>query len=238
MSRVKLYALLGVLVLFACARAWVYFRDPAPRTSGDDGTSGRSRLVPGVPPVAGYKGWTGESAAKTSTAAAPADPRMTGLAEFAGYFAAHGIWCVSDDEVLIPMLAWEDAAGKRNLERHEGENREAAYRALGRLDQNPSGAARGVTVIDSFVTKDGVRRDALVLDARQYGEPELRVLFVVPYRTKADGGFGVYPPLIGERSVEGWGALRDSGPELDAFLRGVMSHEKGFAVWQAKRIDR
>jgi hypothetical protein len=33
------------------------------------------------------------------------------VAEPAGFFAAHGIWCVSDGGALVPMLAFERPGG-------------------------------------------------------------------------------------------------------------------------------
>jgi hypothetical protein len=40
---------------------------------------------------------------------------MEAVAEHAGFFAAHGIWCVSDGGPLIPMLAFERPGGKREM---------------------------------------------------------------------------------------------------------------------------
>ena len=49
---------------------------------------------------------------------------MERAVELAGFFAAHGIWCVSDGEPLTPMLAQESAANGRNMLRFASEQLE------------------------------------------------------------------------------------------------------------------
>ena len=39
----------------------------------------------------------------------------------AGFFAAHGVWCVADGEALIPLYAYEDAQGGRKMIRYDAD---------------------------------------------------------------------------------------------------------------------
>jgi hypothetical protein len=42
---------------------------------------------------------------------------MEELTRRAGYFAAHGIWCVSEGETLIPIMVTTHADGTGNIDR-------------------------------------------------------------------------------------------------------------------------
>jgi hypothetical protein len=42
---------------------------------------------------------------------------MNSASELAGFFAAHAVWCVSDGETLIPMLAYTNENNERQMER-------------------------------------------------------------------------------------------------------------------------
>jgi hypothetical protein len=46
---------------------------------------------------------------------------MKRMAELSGFFAAHAVWCVSDGEVLIPLVGYEMLEGKRVLKRMTAE---------------------------------------------------------------------------------------------------------------------
>lgn len=68
------------------------------------------------------------------------------LVEMAGFFAAHGIWGVSDGEALVPMLAYQAEGGKPQMLRLAMDRLEVAV-AHGRqwLATNPEGAVHAVT---------------------------------------------------------------------------------------------
>ena len=68
---------------------------------------------------------------------------MDAVAEHAGFFAAHGIWCVSDDGPLIPMLAFERANGKREMIRFVLDKLEAG---LPEILAAPADAWAGIVV--------------------------------------------------------------------------------------------
>ena len=160
---------------------------------------------------------------------------MEQTAELAGLFAAHAIWCVSDGDTLIPMLAFEGAGGTQEMHRLVTENLEDGV-AQGKewLAANPESASRAVLIYDGFIPLESGKTDALILEAVEF-HPERRSLtMAVPYRhAESPEGFAVYrPKFLGfegpEPSYEVLGA---------AFFRGVDQHEKGAAVWNAN-IDQ
>jgi len=154
---------------------------------------------------------------------------MDAAAKLAGFFAAHGIWCVSDGEVLIPLLGIESGDGTRKMLRLASDQAEQGVaEGKEKLSQNPDGAARAVLVYDGFVTFEGGKLDALLVDFHLYGELPRSVLMAVPYRPSGDPkGFAVHRPKF----------LSFTGPEPDfeavgkSFFEGVDCHEKGAKVW-------
>lgn len=155
---------------------------------------------------------------------------MSELVRLAGFFAAHGIWSVSDGATLIPILGHEEASGERGLTRFAGGDLgEAAQAGRQALAENPSGALRAVLVVDGYVHLESGRIDALIVEAVEYG-PERRSLTVaVPYRPQpSPDGFAVYRPKFLEfvgfegQPTDGLG---------EAFFAGVDGHERAAAVW-------
>ena len=156
---------------------------------------------------------------------------MNATGDLAGFFAAHAVWCVSDGETLVPILAYESSDGSRQMERLETEQLQDAV-SYGKhlLETNPKSAARAVLVYDGFVTLSGAKTDALIIDALEYGSPNTGFTMAIPYRHANDAaGFAVFrPKFLGFEGVEpSWDALGE------AFFRGVDRHEKGAAVWNA-----
>ena len=155
---------------------------------------------------------------------------METTAELAGFYAAHAIWCVSDGEALLPMLAYEKADGERGMDRIALENLEEAVAAGQQwLAENKHAAASAVLLYDAYVTLESGKTDALVVEARQYGAAPRSFQMIVPYRNaEASEGFAVHRPKF--VTVEGY-----EDPPFDAiaeaFFRGVDLHEKGAAVW-------
>ncbi len=154
---------------------------------------------------------------------------METTAELAGFFTAHGIWCVSEGETLIPMLAQRTRDGERSLERLVAARlEEGVAEGRRRLEANEDGVTHAVLVVDGFVTLDAGKTDALVIDARRFGGAPASLEMVVPYRSASSAeGFAVYRPKF--VSVDG------EVPPLDilaeAFFRGVGGHDKGSQVW-------
>jgi hypothetical protein len=153
-------------------------------------------------------------------------------ARLAGFFAAHGIWSVSDGAELVPLLGYEDAGGDRGLERFvAGDPAEGADAGQAALAANRRGATRAVLVVDAYLRLESGRTDALLLDAVEYGSSGRTLRMAVPYRPPSDPrGFAVHRPKFVEVAGVGqpdWEALSD------AFFAGVDSHEQAAAVWNA-----
>lgn len=150
--------------------------------------------------------------------------------ELAGFFAAHGIWCVADGETLIPMLAQESAGSERELLRFEGDDLEESVADAHRhLDANPEGSARSVLVYDGTMPTAHGDTDALFVIVRSYADPDATVSMAVPYRhADAPDGFAVHRPKFVD-----WHGIDD--PDYAAlgaaFYRGVGSHDEAAAVW-------
>jgi hypothetical protein len=147
----------------------------------------------------------------------------------AGYALAHGIWCVSDGEVLIPMVMQELPGNpQRTLTRlaaMEFQNGVELGRTM--LERNEAGAACAVVVFDGYLTVGERRRDALFAEVVVYGPPQIRVTLGVPYR---QGPFVVHRPKV--VAIDGADAslLGDAFPRL---WEGVDSHAQAAAVWNA-----
>jgi len=156
---------------------------------------------------------------------------LTPLAELAGFFAAHAVWCVCEGETLIPLAGYENADG-RHVVRFEGERLEAGVESGRRwMMANPKAALRAVLVFDGYVPLPGGKTDALILEAREYGPSDMRMTIAVPYRhASSPSGFAVHRPKF--LAVSGPGHADDVALG-EALLCGAASHEKGAAVWNA-----
>jgi hypothetical protein len=116
---------------------------------------------------------------------------VIGAAELAGFFAAPAVWCVSDGETLIPMLAAELPSGERRMQRLADELLESAVETGKQwLADNREGADRAVLVYDGYLTLPTGKTDALFLEIRAYGKPPASLTMAVPYR-HANGPAGV-----------------------------------------------
>lgn len=153
----------------------------------------------------------------------------------AGFFAAHGVWCVADGEDLIPLYAFETAEGERKMVRYATDEHEAGVsEARTRLAQNPDEAQRAVMVHDGYITLPSGRSDALILTVRDF-VGDLGLTLAVPYRNAAHPqGFAVHRPKFLD-----WRG--DSAPDYEvlgeSFFAGVEEHEMGDRIWQAKLDD-
>ncbi|MFL5733538.1 MAG: hypothetical protein ACJ78Q_10085 [Chloroflexia bacterium] len=156
---------------------------------------------------------------------------MEATAQLAGFFAAHAIWCVEDGSTLVTMLAFEMPDGTRPMNRLVTEELpESVERGRKWLVENPDGAVCGVLIYDGYVTLDSGKIDALLVNARSYGNEPAGFLMAIPYRhAEKPEGFAVHRPKF----------LSFEGPEPDikalaeAFFRGVYQHEKAAEVWDA-----
>jgi hypothetical protein len=150
----------------------------------------------------------------------------------AGYVTAHAVWCVSDGEVLIPILAYQSAEGELEMGRLLAETlQEGIQRGRQWLDLNPERVASGVLVYDGYLTFDTGRSDAIFVEVRVYTSPPGAFRIAVPYRP-ADHleGFAVYAPRL-----LAWDGESAAAAALQqAFLQGVELHPQGADVWNGK----
>lgn len=148
----------------------------------------------------------------------------------AGFFAAHAIWCVSDGDVLIPMLARVDPSGAKSMSRLAADRLEDGV-AEGRrqLAEHVGDSACAVLVYDGYVTLASGKTDALLLEIRTYTQASMELSMAVPYRARHSAqGFAVYRPQF--LAYEGR-ERTDHSHVAEAFFRGVDSHTKGAAIW-------
>lgn len=156
---------------------------------------------------------------------------MITASELAGFIAAHAIWCVSDSDGLVPMLAFITEDGQRKLERLVLDDAEAAVEhGRRRLEDDPFSANDGVLAYDGRITIEGAKLDAIILEMRSYGFPWAKAAIAVPYTPRSSGRFRVHRPNLVE-----WERCEDF--DLDAafgaFFDGVAAHEQGAKVWGA-----
>jgi hypothetical protein len=156
---------------------------------------------------------------------------MITASELAGFIAAHAIWCVSDADGLVPMVAFSAEDGQRKLERLVFDNAGAAVEhGRRRLEDDPFGALDGVLAYDGRITAEGGKLDAIILEMRSYGFPWARATIAVPYTPTSSGRFGVHRPKLVE-----WERCEDFDMDaaFEAFFQGVAAHEQGAKVWAA-----
>lgn len=154
---------------------------------------------------------------------------MEAATELAGFFAAHGVWSVSDGETLIPLVAYETADGKRQMNRVVTDRiEEGVTRGKEWLAENPDHAARAVLVFDGFITLKTGKTDALIVTVRDYTRGEAEITMAIPYRPASDAkGFAVYrPKFLGFK-----GAEPDWQNVGEALWVGITKHENGAEVW-------
>lgn len=153
---------------------------------------------------------------------------MITASELAGFFAAHAIWCVSDADGLIPMIAFTDEAGGRKMERLVIDD---AAKAVGfgkqKLESNEMDANDAVLIYDGRIPVGDEKSDAIIVELRTYFSPNSEAIIAIPY-TKTSDVFRVYKPKL-----LAWEGCEDFeiNQVFEAFFVGVGSHEKGSAVW-------
>lgn len=156
---------------------------------------------------------------------------MDAVAELAGFFAAHAVWCVSDGESLIPFAAYDTPGGKREMVRFAADRLENGV-AAGKewIAKNPEHASRAVLVFDGFVTLTSGKTDAIAITARDFTQGDAELTIAVPYRPATNSkGFAVHrPKFLGYK-----GAEPNFEQLAEALWRGVAKHEKGAEIWNA-----
>lgn len=154
---------------------------------------------------------------------------MITACRLSGACAAHAVWCLSDGEALIPMLAYSTDDGERQLERLVSDDFAKSV-AMGRnkLESNEMDANNAVLVYDSVITLENVPIEAIILEMRTYFMPQAKAVLIVPYTPKSAGEFRVHKPrLVQWKNCEDY----DMQAAMDEFLEGIEEHEMGAKVW-------
>lgn len=156
---------------------------------------------------------------------------MEKTAELTGLFAAQAILSVSQGEHLAPLLGVQRPDGSRML-RQLAVGKVEELIAVGQrwLSVNPESVAHGVLIYDGYITLEGEKTDAILLEAHTYGEKPSSFGMAIPYRNAhTPEGFTVYTPkfIAFEEMGEKFQEL------VEAFFRGVDQHERGSKVWNA-----
>ena len=149
--------------------------------------------------------------------------------KLAGLFAAHAIWCVSDGETLIPMLAYTTKDDEHKMERLVDDDLKTSV-AYGKekLESNEMDANDAVLLYDGFIPIDKEKVDAIIIEIRAYFSPDSEAVMAVPYTPKQTGKFRVHKPkLLGWKNCEDF----DMNAALQSFFDGVDEHEKGAKIW-------
>jgi hypothetical protein len=109
---------------------------------------------------------------------------MITASKLAGFFAAHAIWCVSDAETLIPMLAYTTEDDERKMERLVVNDDLEPSVAFGKekLQLNEMNASDAVLLYDGRIPIGLERVDAIIIEMRAYFSPGSEA--IMPYRTR------------------------------------------------------
>lgn len=156
---------------------------------------------------------------------------MISAAELAGVFAAHAVWCVSDGDTLIPMLAYTTEHNERNMERLVMNDPGAAVEyGRQKLASNEMDANDAVLIYDGRITWNEEKLDTLILEMRAYFSPDSSAMIAIPYTPKSKGRFRVHKP-----KVLAWDNCDDFDLDhaFESFWTGVAGHEKGAAIWKS-----
>jgi len=154
---------------------------------------------------------------------------MITASQLAGFFAAHAVWCVSDGDTLIPMLAYTNENDERQMERLAHDDLAAAVEyGKQKLASNEMDAVDAVLIYDGRITLADEKLDALIIEMRAYFSPDSEAVLAIPYTPRASGQFRVHKP-----KVLAWDHCEDfdMNAAFESFFNGVAGHEKGAAIW-------
>jgi len=155
---------------------------------------------------------------------------MITASKLAGFFAAHALWCVSDGETLIPLLAFRTENGERKMERVivDDDLETSVVCGKQRLASNEMNATDAVLLYDGRIPIGNEKVDAIIIEIRSYASPDSEAAMAVPYTLKQSGKFRVHrPKLLGWKNCEDF----DKDLTLQAFFEGVDGHEQGAKIW-------
>ena len=155
---------------------------------------------------------------------------MITASKLAGKFAAHAVWCMSDGEILTPMLSYIDENNVSHLERISSDDfASAVEHGRQKLSTNEMDANDAVLIYDGHISIDEEKLDALLIEMRTYFSPQSEAVLAIPYTPHTTGQFRVHKPkLLTWDHCEDF----DLNQAFEAFFEGVAGHEKGSVVWE------
>lgn len=154
---------------------------------------------------------------------------MVTAAKLSGFFAAHAIWCVSDGDTLIPMVAYTTASGERKMERMAHDDLESAVvAARDRIQSAVLNAEDAVLIYDGRIALATGKLDAIIIEMQTAFSPQSKATIAVPYSPSTSAAFRVHKPkLLQWENCEDF----DMNCALESFFLGVAEHEKGNEIW-------
>ena len=155
---------------------------------------------------------------------------MKEVFEVVGETAAQSIWNLSAGGSLIPLFSTVDQDGHANYMQLAMDNSDDAIRyGRDKLERHEDGKVGAVLIADGYISIEGDRTDALVLEVRIYTDVTVKCQMVIPYRSaNSANGFAILRPQI--TALENIDEIKFQ-PMLDAFFVGVEAHDKGGKIW-------
>lgn len=154
---------------------------------------------------------------------------MITASELAGTFAAHAIWCVSDGDTLIPMLAYTSENDEKQMNRLAHEDIAAAVEiGKSQLEKNEMDANDAALIYDGRIQLEEGKVDSIIIELRSYFSPSSKAIIAVPYTPKESGAFKVHRPKVLQ-----WDDCEDFdfNQAMESFFNGVSGHVQGAKIW-------
>lgn len=158
---------------------------------------------------------------------------MEAVSQYAGFLAAHDIERASQNDPIVPMLAFQRSDGTREVIKLPEPLKEGLAQGSQWLNRNPEDAALAVLVFQGSVVIDELDTDAIVCKAVQYQPEKITYKVAIPFQRGTDGEFTVYRIKI----LDFEGDDPDYDALVSAFFRGVENNEKGADIWY-KHLDQ
>ncbi len=155
---------------------------------------------------------------------------MLNAFKLAGFFAAHAIWCVYDDEILVPILAYINNSSEKHMERLtiNDDLEESVNFGKKKLESNEMDANDAVLLYEGLIPINEKKTDTIVIQIKAYFSPQSKVLLALPFSPKDSGEFKVHKPKLLQ-----WDNCEDFNLSemLRTFFKGVSEHEQGAKIW-------
>ncbi len=169
----------------------------------------------------------------------PKTPHIAAALELVGWCSAEALLNLSTkfesklapgDAALLPMLAISSPSGKRHCTVFDSVTPETFENVKKLLDQLSPSDKSAVLSHDGYVTVDGKRRDAVVLEGHLLCQPRQSICIALPYQHWDDQR----PFTFGHATI-----ISHDGFDVDAvdvssaIVRGRESHPKAKEIWDA-----